>query len=116
MVPASLYLGFAAAILWVGEGTYLTSAARSQANDHKLHEGTVVSLFNGEFWAIFATHQDGTIALLSSRNPVTGVMVFVSSDCSIYRLDCETGTTVDKGKGKELRMWEKKKLHEHLDL
>lgn len=57
MVPASLYLGFAAAILWVGEGTYLTSTARSQANDHKLHEGTVIGHFNGEFWAIFATHQ-----------------------------------------------------------
>ncbi|KVI09471.1 UNC93-like protein 3 [Cynara cardunculus var. scolymus] len=57
MVPASLYLGFAAAILWVGEGTYLTSTARSQANDHKLHEGTVIGHFNGEFWAIFASHQ-----------------------------------------------------------
>lgn len=57
MVPASLYLGFAAAILWVGEGTYLTSAARSQANDHKLHEGTVIGHFNGEFWGIFAGHQ-----------------------------------------------------------
>ncbi|KAJ9540383.1 hypothetical protein OSB04_026889 [Centaurea solstitialis] len=57
LVPASLYLGFAAAILWVGEGTYLTSTARSQANDRKLHEGTVIGHFNGEFWAIFATHQ-----------------------------------------------------------
>ncbi|KAK1421107.1 hypothetical protein QVD17_23212 [Tagetes erecta] len=57
MVPASLYLGFAAAILWVGEGTYLTSTARSQANDHKLHEGTVIGHFNGEFWGIFAGHQ-----------------------------------------------------------
>ncbi|KAJ0771550.1 putative Ion channel regulatory protein, UNC-93 [Helianthus annuus] len=57
MVPASLYLGFAAAILWVGEGTYLTSAARSQANDHKLHEGTVIGHFIGEFWGIFACHQ-----------------------------------------------------------
>ncbi|PWA99120.1 major facilitator superfamily protein [Artemisia annua] len=57
LVPASLYLGFGAAILWVGEGTYLTSTARSQANDHKLHEGTVIGHFNGEFWGIFATHQ-----------------------------------------------------------
>ncbi|MFS7957026.1 putative Ion channel regulatory protein, UNC-93 [Helianthus anomalus] len=57
MVPASLYLGFAAAILWVGEGTYLTATARSQANDHKLHEGTVIGHFNGEFWGIFASHQ-----------------------------------------------------------
>ncbi|XP_076933379.1 UNC93-like protein 3 [Bidens hawaiensis] len=57
MVPASLYLGFAAAILWVGEGTYLTSTARSQASDHKLHEGTVIGHFNGEFWGIFACHQ-----------------------------------------------------------
>ncbi|KAJ4851170.1 hypothetical protein Tsubulata_035695, partial [Turnera subulata] len=57
MVPASLYLGFAASIIWVGEGTYLTSTARSHARDFELHEGTVIGLFNGEFWMMFASHQ-----------------------------------------------------------
>ncbi|XP_057778933.1 UNC93-like protein 3 [Salvia miltiorrhiza] len=57
MVPASLYLGFAASIIWVGQGTYLTSTATSHANDHNLHEGTVIGKFNGEFWAMFACHQ-----------------------------------------------------------
>ncbi|XP_065854033.1 UNC93-like protein 3 [Euphorbia lathyris] len=57
MVPASLYLGFAASIIWVGQGTYLTSTARSHAKDHHLHEGTVIGHFNGEFWGTFASHQ-----------------------------------------------------------
>ncbi|KAK6140308.1 hypothetical protein DH2020_025945 [Rehmannia glutinosa] len=57
MVPASLYLGFAASIIWVAEGTYLTSAAHSHANDYNLHEGTVIGKFNGQFWAMFALHQ-----------------------------------------------------------
>ncbi|XP_010486517.1 PREDICTED: UNC93-like protein 3 isoform X1 [Camelina sativa] len=57
MVPASLYLGFAASIIWVGQGTYLTSIARSHAKDHGVHEGSVIGVFNGEFWAMFACHQ-----------------------------------------------------------
>ncbi|KAA8516456.1 hypothetical protein F0562_016749 [Nyssa sinensis] len=57
MVPASLFLGFAASIIWVGQGTYLTSTARSHASDCNLHEGTVIGNFNGEFWGIFASHQ-----------------------------------------------------------
>uniref|UniRef100_A0A5B7AJJ7 Putative UNC93-like protein 3 n=1 Tax=Davidia involucrata TaxID=16924 RepID=A0A5B7AJJ7_DAVIN len=57
MVPASLYLGFAASIIWVGQGTYLTSTARSHASDCNLHEGTVIGNFNGEFWGVFASHQ-----------------------------------------------------------
>ncbi|XP_057438435.1 UNC93-like protein 3 [Lotus japonicus] len=57
LVPASLYLGFCASIIWVGEGTYLTSTARSHATDNKLHEGAVIGDFNGEFWAVFALHQ-----------------------------------------------------------
>ncbi|KAL8480532.1 hypothetical protein ACS0TY_027175 [Phlomoides rotata] len=57
MVPASLYLGFAASIIWVAEGTYLTSAARSHASELNLHEGTVIGKFNGVFWGMFACHQ-----------------------------------------------------------
>ncbi|XP_077213037.1 UNC93-like protein 3 isoform X2 [Tasmannia lanceolata] len=59
MVPASVFLGFAASIIWVGQGTYLTSAARSHAKDSHLHEGTVIGNFNGEFWGILATTQEG---------------------------------------------------------
>ncbi|GMN47600.1 hypothetical protein TIFTF001_016780 [Ficus carica] len=57
MVPASLYLGFAASIIWVGQGTYLTSTARSHASDYNLHEGTVIGNFNGIFWGMFGGHQ-----------------------------------------------------------
>ncbi|KAH7843919.1 hypothetical protein Vadar_022405 [Vaccinium darrowii] len=57
MVPASLYLGFAASIIWVAEGTYITSTARSHAHDCDLHEGTVIGNFNGEFWGMFASNQ-----------------------------------------------------------
>ncbi|CAA3001559.1 UNC93 3 [Olea europaea subsp. europaea] len=57
MVPASLFLGFASSIIWVGQGTYLTSTAHSHANDHELHEGAVIGKFNGEFWGMFACHQ-----------------------------------------------------------
>ncbi|KAE8099438.1 hypothetical protein FH972_017420 [Carpinus fangiana] len=57
MVPASVYLGFSASIIWVGQGTYLTSTARSHARDCNLHEGTVIGNFNGEFWGMFASNQ-----------------------------------------------------------
>ncbi|CAN4116124.1 unnamed protein product [Withania somnifera] len=57
MVPASLYLGFAASIIWVGQGTYLTSTARSHANDHSLNEAVIIGKFNGVFWGMFASHQ-----------------------------------------------------------
>lgn len=57
MVPASLYLGFTASIIWVGEGTYLTFAARSHAAECNLPEGNVLGNFNGEFWGIFASTQ-----------------------------------------------------------
>ncbi|KAL0555558.1 hypothetical protein IC582_009506 [Cucumis melo] len=57
MVPASLYLGFAASIIWVAQGTYLTSTARNHARKNGLHEGTVIGNFNGEFWGVFASHQ-----------------------------------------------------------
>ncbi|KAF8395091.1 hypothetical protein HHK36_019031 [Tetracentron sinense] len=57
MVSASLYLGFSSSIIWVGQGTYLTSTARSHAKDCHLHEGTVIGNFNGEFWGMFASNQ-----------------------------------------------------------
>lgn len=57
MIPASLYLGFTASIIWVGEGTYLTLAARSHAAECNLPEGTVLGNFNGEFWGISACAQ-----------------------------------------------------------
>ncbi|KAH8506168.1 hypothetical protein H0E87_013122 [Populus deltoides] len=74
MVPASLYLGFAASIIWVGQGTYLTSTARSQARDYHLHEGTVIGNFNGEFWGMFASHQfvGNLISLAILRNGTEG--------------------------------------------
>ncbi|XP_037441148.1 UNC93-like protein 3 [Triticum dicoccoides] len=57
MVPASVYLGFTAAIIWVGKGTYLTSAALSHARDNNLPDGPAVGRFNGEFWGVFASTQ-----------------------------------------------------------
>jgi MFS family permease len=57
MVPASLYLGFTASIIWVGQGTYLTSAALSHARDNNLPEGQTLGNFNGEFWGMFASTQ-----------------------------------------------------------
>ncbi|KAF7804557.1 UNC93-like protein 3 [Senna tora] len=57
MVPASLYLGFSASIIWVAQGTYLTSIARDHARDYNLHEGAVIGDFNGTFWAMYALHQ-----------------------------------------------------------
>ncbi|THG06522.1 hypothetical protein TEA_017686 [Camellia sinensis var. sinensis] len=79
MVPASLYMGFSASIIWVAEGTYLTSTARSHAHDLNLEEGNVIGNFNGEFWGMFAGHQfvgnlmslvllkDGTCSLAMGR-------------------------------------------------
>ncbi|KEH23994.1 ion channel regulatory protein UNC-93 [Medicago truncatula] len=57
LVPASVYLGFCASILWVGQGTYLTSTARSHAIDNNFHEGAVIGDFNGEFWGVYTLHQ-----------------------------------------------------------
>ncbi|RLN29913.1 hypothetical protein C2845_PM05G14710 [Panicum miliaceum] len=57
MVPASLYLGFTASIIWVGQGTYLTSAALSHARENNLPEGPTLGSYNGEFWGMFASTQ-----------------------------------------------------------
>ncbi|CAN6356580.1 unnamed protein product [Urochloa humidicola] len=57
MVPASLYLGFCASIIWVGQGTYLTSAALSHARDNNLPEARTLGNFTGEFWGIMASTQ-----------------------------------------------------------
>uniref|UniRef100_A0A453JXQ9 UNC93-like protein 3 n=1 Tax=Aegilops tauschii subsp. strangulata TaxID=200361 RepID=A0A453JXQ9_AEGTS len=70
MVPASLYLGFTASIIWVGQGTYLTSAALSHARDNSLPDGPTLGSFNGEFWGVFASTQviGNLISLALLRN------------------------------------------------
>ncbi|KAJ6699613.1 hypothetical protein OIU79_012803 [Salix purpurea] len=107
MVPASLYLGFAASIIWVGQGTYLTSTARSQARDYHLHEGTVIGKFNGEFWGMFASHQfvGNLISLAILRNGAGGttsgttllLTVFLCSMTLGTILMCFLSKRVDRG-------------------
>lgn len=74
MVPASVYLGFAASIIWVGQGTYLTSTARNHARNSGLHEGTIIGNFNGEFWGVFASHQviGNILSLVVLKNETGG--------------------------------------------
>ncbi|CAL5092957.1 unnamed protein product [Urochloa decumbens] len=74
MVPASLYLGFTASIIWVGQGTYLTSAALSHARENNLPEGPTLGSFNGEFWGMFASTQviGNLISLALLRNGKDG--------------------------------------------
>ncbi|WJX84508.1 hypothetical protein P8452_67080 [Trifolium repens] len=57
LVPASLYLGFCASIIWVGQGTYLITTARSHATDSNFHEGTIIGNFNGVFFGVYALNQ-----------------------------------------------------------
>ncbi|XP_057970789.1 UNC93-like protein 3 [Malania oleifera] len=90
MVPASLYLGFAASIIWVGQGTYLTSTAHSHAIDCNLHEGAVIGNFNGEFWGMFASHQlvGNLISLALLRDETGGsasgtTLLFIVFLCSM---------------------------------
>ncbi|KAK6140280.1 hypothetical protein DH2020_025976 [Rehmannia glutinosa] len=109
MVPASVYLGFAASIIWVAEGTYLTSAAHGHANDYNLHEGTVIGKFNGQFWGMFALHQFVgnlvTLAMLRDEK----VSRLVSSEL-LYRPSTLCGTILmcflSKRNGKEERLQE----------
>uniref|UniRef100_A0ACD5Y9D0 Uncharacterized protein n=1 Tax=Avena sativa TaxID=4498 RepID=A0ACD5Y9D0_AVESA len=74
MVPASVYLGFTSSIMWVGQGTYLTSAALSHATENKLNDGQVLGRFNGEFWGMFASTQviGNLISLVVLRNDKDG--------------------------------------------
>ncbi|KAF7818516.1 UNC93-like protein 3 [Senna tora] len=113
MIPASLYLGFSASIIWVGQGTYLTSAARSHAKDQNSHEGTVIGDFNGEFWAVFALHQFVgnliTFALLkdgqegSTRGTTLLFIVFLSVMVLGVVLMCFlTKSTGNKGEEEQL--------------
>uniref|UniRef100_A0A7N0U5A2 UNC93-like protein 3 n=1 Tax=Kalanchoe fedtschenkoi TaxID=63787 RepID=A0A7N0U5A2_KALFE len=90
MIPASLYLGFSASIIWVGQGTYLTATARSHAVENGLHEGTVIGDFNGEFWGMFASHQlIGNLISLALLKDGTGgstsgtTLLFVVFLCSM---------------------------------
>ncbi|GAU23037.1 hypothetical protein TSUD_336850 [Trifolium subterraneum] len=57
LVPASLYLGFCASIIWVGQGTYLITTARSHATDSNFHEATIIGNFNGVFFGLYALNQ-----------------------------------------------------------
>lgn len=54
--------------LYIFQGTYLTSAAFSQAKDNNLHEGQVVGRFNGEFWGAFASTQVRTSRAIGDVN------------------------------------------------
>lgn len=57
MVPASLFLGFTAALLWVAEGTYITCAAKNYAAETNTEEEKAIGNFNGIFWGYYASNQ-----------------------------------------------------------
>ncbi|MCO5570737.1 hypothetical protein L7F22_024465 [Adiantum nelumboides] len=57
MIPASLFLGFTASLLWVAEGTYITTAAKNHALEKKVDEVSTIGSFNGVFWSYFAGNQ-----------------------------------------------------------
>ncbi|KAG4152398.1 hypothetical protein ERO13_D04G119800v2 [Gossypium hirsutum] len=73
-------------------GTYLTYIARSYARDADLHEGTVIGQFNGEFWAMFALHQEGS----TSGNRTLLFIVFLCSMTLGTILMCFLHKVVDK--------------------
>ncbi|KAH6802570.1 Major facilitator superfamily protein [Perilla frutescens var. frutescens] len=109
MVPASVYLGFAASIIWVGQGTYLTSTANSHANENNLHEGTVIGKFNGVFWGMFACHQLVgnliTLALLRDEGGTTSGTTLL---LIVFLISMTLGTILmcflSKRNGKEERL------------
>lgn len=109
MVPASLYMGFAASIIWVGQGTYLTSTARSHARDNNLHEGTVIGHFNGEFWGMFACHQfiGNLVSLAMLRDGTGGSTSGTTYLFSVFLISMTLGTILmcflhkRDGKGEE---------------
>ncbi|XP_048528645.1 UNC93-like protein 3 isoform X1 [Triticum urartu] len=90
MVPASLYLGFTASIIWVGQGTYLTSAALSHARDNNLPDGPTLGSFNGEFWGVFASTQviGNLISLALLRNGKDGGSVTGKNLLFVVFLGC----------------------------
>lgn len=110
MVPASLYLGFAASIIWVGQGTYLTSTANSHANDYNLHEGTVIGKFNGVFWGMFACHQlvGNLITLALLRDEEGGTTSGTTLLLIVFLISMTLGTILmcflSKRNGKEERL------------
>eukprot|EP00897_Mesotaenium_endlicherianum_P004993 jgi/Mesen1/4521/ME000023S03892 len=57
LIPASIYLGFSAAILWVAEGAYIAAAAKGHAAACGLSEDATIGDFNGIFWSFFASNQ-----------------------------------------------------------
>ncbi|RCV18787.1 hypothetical protein SEVIR_3G345200v4 [Setaria viridis] len=90
MVPASLYLGFCASIIWVGQGTYLTSAALSHARDNNLPEGRTLGNFTGEFWGIMASTQviGNLLSLALLRNGKDGGSVTGENLLFVVFLGC----------------------------
>ncbi|CAL4905868.1 unnamed protein product [Urochloa decumbens] len=90
MVPASLYLGFCASIIWVGQGTYLTSAALSHARDNNLPEGRTLGNFTGEFWGIMASTQaiGNLLSLALLRNGKDGGSVTGKNLLFVVFLGC----------------------------
>ncbi|KXG23724.1 UNC93-like protein 3 isoform X1 [Sorghum bicolor] len=90
MVAASLYLGFCASIVWVGQGTYLTSAALSHARDNNLPEGLTLGKFTGEFWGLFASTQvlGNLLSLALLRNGKDGGSVLGKNMLFVVFLGC----------------------------
>ncbi|MFQ6648201.1 hypothetical protein Gotur_021191, partial [Gossypium turneri] len=62
------------------------------ARDANLHEGTVIGQFNGEFWAMFALHQEGS----TSGNRTLLFIVFLCSMTLGTILMCFLHKVVDK--------------------
>ncbi len=57
LLPASALLGFGASALWVGQGDYVTWAAKEYALARSEPLGSAIGLFNGIFYCIFQSSQ-----------------------------------------------------------